>query len=116
MTFTTGTGRSLTGIPSPEISWRREAGPLPVTAETLPGGVLRLEAVTRAEAGRYVCSGRNSVGLAEETVELRLADPPRVRLEPAGRVVLSEGESLTALCHLVAGDPPPHLSWHKYQQ
>ena len=106
----------MTGIPAPEISWRREDGPLPMTAETLTGGVLRLESVTRAEAGRYVCSARNSVGSAEETVEVRLEDPPVVRLEPAGRVLLNEGDSLTALCHLLAGDPPPQVSWEKYQE
>ena len=86
-----------------------------MTAETLTGGVLRLESVTRAEAGRYVCSARNSVGSAEETVEVRLEDPPQLRLEPAGRAVLTEGDTLTAVCHVLAGDPPPHLSWEKYQ-
>ena len=114
--------RSVTGIPSPVISWRREGGDgaLPLTAETETGGVLRLSSVTRAEAGRYVCSARNSVGLAEETVEVRLEDlRPHLRLEPAGRVVLRAGESLTAVCHLVAGDlgdQPPSLVWGKYPE
>ena len=108
----------MTGIPSPVISWRREGGDgaLPLTAETETGGVLRLSSVTRAEAGRYVCSARNSAGQAEETVEVRLEDPPVVRLEPAGRVLLNEGDSLTALCHILAGDPPPQVSWEKYQE
>ena len=114
--------RSVTGIPAPVISWRREGGngALPLTAETEAGGVLRLSSVTRAEAGRYVCSARNSAGQAEETVEVRLEDlRPHLRLEPAGRVVLRAGESLTAVCHVVAGDPgdsPPHLVWGKYPE
>ena len=106
----------MAGIPAPVISWRREDGPLPLTAETLTGGVLRLSSVTQGEAGRYVCSASNTVGLAEETVEVRLEDPPEVRLEPEGRVVLSEGDSLTALCHLMGGDPQPQISWHKYPE
>ena len=80
------------------------------------GSCLTIPRANLAAAGGYLCSASNTVGLAEETVEVKLEDPPEVRLEPAGRVVLSEGESLTALCHLVAGDPPPRLSWHKYQQ
>ena len=111
--------RSVTGIPTPEISWRREGGvgELPPTAETLTGGVLRLGSVTRAEAGRYVCSGRNSVGWAEERVEVRVEDPPQLSLQPAGQVVLRAGARLTAVCHVVAGDPaPPQVSWGKYPE
>ena len=105
---------------------------MPEKAETLTGGVLRLRSVTKAEAGRYICLARNTVGEAEESVVLKVDDPPEIMLtwnKEGGqmsdtantlsgtvKLVVREGESLNVTCHVVAGDPAPHLSWEKYQK
>ena len=106
--------RYVTGIPTPLVTWRREDGQMPATAESLPGGVLKLSGVSRAEAGRYLCRASNSVGEADITAVLVVQDPPQIRLEPEGRIVLSEGERLTVTCHVTGGDPVPSVHWEKH--
>ena len=85
---------------------------MPPTAEVFPGGVLRLSEVSRAEAGRYVCRGSNSVGEAEAVAVLVVRDPPQIRLEPGERLVMTEGESQTVTC-LATGDPAPLIHWER---
>lgn len=51
----------IAGFPSPNVTWTRYPGPLPLSAQ-VRGRSLTLRAVTPSDAGFYNCTAVNNVG------------------------------------------------------
>ncbi|XP_017794098.1 PREDICTED: basement membrane-specific heparan sulfate proteoglycan core protein isoform X2 [Habropoda laboriosa] len=61
------------GNPPPHIEWIRVHGPMNPEA-TVYNGVWNLRAVSKSDAAKYKCVGRNNVGMDEKTVILYVLD------------------------------------------
>ena len=64
---------NASGDPMPSLLWRRTGAPLPAgrsrPADNRPGG-LKIERVSLADSGDYVCLVENAVGSASASVRL----------------------------------------------
>ena len=45
--------------------------------------------------------------------ELVVEEPPLVRLEPAGQIIVREGDRLSVACQVLEGDPAPSIQWER---
>ena len=105
--------RAVGGIPTPSITWSRVDGrPLHRNAETMDGGVLRINQVTGDEQGQYVCKAENEVGSVETVASLIIQEIPSITLDPRGSVNMQVGQKLSINCN-ARGDPTPTISWKK---
>lgn len=59
------------GDPQPTVQWSKVGGSLP-SHIMVKGGMLRIEQVTEADAGRYRCTATNDVGSVQSQVVLNV--------------------------------------------
>lgn len=59
------------GDPEPTVRWSKVGGSLPAHI-MVKGGMLRIEKVTEADAGKYRCTATNNVGSVQSQVVLNV--------------------------------------------
>ncbi|PNF14537.1 hypothetical protein B7P43_G15031, partial [Cryptotermes secundus] len=103
------------GIPSPRVRWTRTDGrPLSSTIEELPGGVLRFNRVTQAEAGQYICHAESEAGSTTAVATLVVQSMPRITISPSTDVQVVVGQRVKLECR-ATGDPEPTVEWSKHR-
>jgi len=104
---------SAMGNPQPTIKWfRSDASRWTDRFRSKAGGKLEGRRVTLADAGKYICVGKNLLGSTNNSAMLIVEAPPRVQLLP-GPTHAKTGQSATLpQCH-VTGFPTPVVTWRK---
>lgn len=112
---------SASGDPSPQVVWRRQEGFLPAgrarSTESRTG--LRIERVTAADSGRYICEVENSVGTASASALLTVIVPPTwnpISASNGGllaREIRTQPEQSVFLDCPVFGTPRPLVFWNR---
>ncbi|XP_055986472.1 leucine-rich repeat, immunoglobulin-like domain and transmembrane domain-containing protein 1 [Sorex fumeus] len=108
-----------TGVPGPEMSWRRASGhPLngtvyqEVSSDGTSWTLLDLPAVSQLDAGGYVCQAKNFLGTSETLISLVVTEPQTFTEHSGGPGPLwartGEGDNAAAYNKLVARHVP-HL-------
>ena len=111
--------------PASDLAWRREGGTLPPSATQL-GNKLRLEDVSVADSGRYVCSSSGRFQYVTLLVERRgisggPARPARPARRPTISVVASPsypalGDTLDLRCEVTGAGRDYRVTWSKLGQ
>ncbi|XP_078673770.1 roundabout homolog 1-like isoform X17 [Branchiostoma floridae x Branchiostoma belcheri] len=100
------------GDPSPQVTWSREESALPLgRARILDNNNLKIERVTSADEGTYVCTAENLVGRVEGKATLTIHERPTFKTKPRDQVI-GLNKIATFLCE-TAGNPPPAVFWQK---
>jgi hypothetical protein len=95
-------------LPMPDVSWRREG------VQIVLGGKYRLAENGRdllvnplnlTDSGEYTCRALNELGSAEHSIRLQVLSGPRLRAQPAPRVLAVVGDMLELPCDAWAADP-----------
>ncbi|KAL2301372.1 hypothetical protein Nmel_011943 [Mimus melanotis] len=104
-----------TGNPPPTIQWTkipsgRGAAGAPRWA-VLPNGTLSIARAGPQDAGQYLCTAANALGVARLLVTLAvLASPPRIARGHQRLLTAHSGTSVALACR-AQGWPPPGISW-----
>ncbi|XP_055978752.1 basement membrane-specific heparan sulfate proteoglycan core protein [Sorex fumeus] len=105
------------GQPHAQVTWHRRGGSLPAHHQT-HGSLLRLNQVSPADSGQYVCQVLGGPVPLEATVLVSIEPAssmpglaPPVRIESSS-THLTEGQTLDLNC-LVAGQAHAQVMWHK---
>ncbi|XP_046898214.1 LOW QUALITY PROTEIN: protogenin A-like [Hypomesus transpacificus] len=113
----------VSGSPPPIITWEFNRVTLPLATEritALPGGVLQIHSVQRADAGSYRCVATNIANRrrsSEATLTVTLAPVPRLPQRP--RIIAGPQNASVALHQnavlecLATGHPRPLVSWSR---
>ncbi|KAJ8258098.1 hypothetical protein GJAV_G00193140 [Gymnothorax javanicus] len=109
------------GEPRPSVSWHRlDSGRRTVLTSPVPmdsNAVMQVLAARPEDSGTYICTVRNSEGLTEVAVEVRVEgeelapSAPRASV-PEPLLVVEEGQTTTLRCHAY-GHPTPTITWSK---
>ncbi|XP_066991291.2 roundabout homolog 2 [Anabrus simplex] len=100
------------GDPPPNILWRRDDGKMPIgRAQILDDKSLRIEHVTPADEGLYICDAENVVGSVSARASLTVHSPPIFVTRPQDQKVGLNGIA-TFEC-VARGNPPPSVFWTK---
>ena len=111
--------------PASDLAWRREGGTLPPSASQV-GNMLRLENVSVADSGRYVCSSSGRFQYVTLLVERRgisggPASPARPARRPNISVVASPrypalGDTLDLRCEVTGAGRDYRVTWSRLGQ
>ncbi|XP_058155623.1 leucine-rich repeat, immunoglobulin-like domain and transmembrane domain-containing protein 1 [Dasypus novemcinctus] len=111
-----------TGIPGPEMSWRRASGsPLngtvhqEVSRDGTTWTLLGLSEVSPGDSGDYICQARNFLGAAETLISLMVTQPQtptELSGNPGARARAGEGAPAAAHTELVARHAAPRAPRH----
>ncbi|XP_068086117.1 protein sax-3 [Anabrus simplex] len=100
------------GDPPPNILWRRDDGKMPIgRAQILDDKSLRIEHITPADEGLYICDAENVVGSVSARASLTVHSPPTFVTRPQDQKVGLNGIA-TFEC-VARGNPPPSVFWTK---
>lgn len=105
------------GLPTPEITWKREDGKFIDFGERfkiLPTGHLQVINSQLADQGMYTCAAQNQFGLIEASAFLTItgiARPVLGYIRPF--VEVPKGQDLELHCKILLGNPKPTLVWMK---
>ncbi|XP_048866302.1 neuronal cell adhesion molecule-like isoform X13 [Brienomyrus brachyistius] len=99
------------GLPTPEISWRKDSGDLPMNRTTLHNfqKTLMISDVTEADAGDYRCMASNSQGAVYHIITVTVKAAPYWISTPKN-LILAPKETGVLSC-LPSGNPKPIISW-----
>ncbi|XP_023688496.1 neuronal cell adhesion molecule isoform X13 [Paramormyrops kingsleyae] len=99
------------GLPTPEISWRKDSGDLPMNRTTLHNfqKTLMISDVTEADAGDYRCMASNSQGAVYHIITVTVKAAPYWIRTPKN-LILAPKENGVLSC-LPSGNPKPTISW-----
>ncbi|XP_030197713.1 neuronal cell adhesion molecule a isoform X13 [Gadus morhua] len=99
------------GLPTPEISWRKEGGELPSNRMSIVGyqRTLRISSVVESDAGDYRCTAKNKLGSAEHSIKVTVQASPFWISAPRN-LILAPNETGILNCR-VSGDPKPKITW-----
>ncbi|XP_078095298.1 basement membrane-specific heparan sulfate proteoglycan core protein isoform X4 [Mustelus asterias] len=106
----------VTGQPQPRITWHRAAGSL-TTNHQVQGAVLRINRVSPADVGDYICRADNRYGMQEVKFSVSVTPSasqgtaPTAKIYPSSTSV-TEGEMLELRCQ-VTGQPEPRVTWSR---
>lgn len=108
---------SADGHPRPEITWILPNGTR-LTAETERGsqhhlsndGTFIIYNPGKADAGKYRCAAKNSMGYIEKLIILEVGQKPYILTRPRGIIRSVAGEPLYLHC-LADGSPRPSVAW-----
>ncbi|XP_055516059.1 hemicentin-1-like [Leucoraja erinacea] len=101
---------SVTGIPTPLITWLKGGQMLPRT-----NGILMIGRVTQNDGGIYSCVGNNEAGESEQDVRLIVFDLPVIDASADTNKSVIVNHSVTFNC-IATGAPTPVLTWLKGNQ
>nr|XP_026691271.1 contactin-2-like [Ciona intestinalis] len=99
------------GRPTPQLSWTKLDGPMPVNHTISEAGQLILKAVTEDMAGTYRCTAVNSKGSTHADGELRLEYAPQWT-SPISSFSVDRTTSASIQCGAIAV-PTPSFTWLK---
>ncbi|XP_060061512.1 basement membrane-specific heparan sulfate proteoglycan core protein isoform X2 [Erinaceus europaeus] len=106
------------GVPSATITWKKEGGSLPPQArsERTDIATLLIPAITRADAGFYLCVATSPLGTAQARIQVVVlpasgASSHPVRIESSSSSV-AEGQMLDLNC-VVLGSAQAQITWYK---
>ncbi|KAJ8373250.1 hypothetical protein AAFF_G00266970 [Aldrovandia affinis] len=99
------------GLPTPEISWRKESGDLPSGRSSFHSfhKVLRIVGVTEADAGAYRCTAKNQHGTAHHIITVTVKAAPYWISSPRN-LILAPKENGVLICR-ASGNPKPTIAW-----
>uniref|UniRef100_UPI00398E645B neuronal cell adhesion molecule a isoform X3 n=1 Tax=Pristiophorus japonicus TaxID=55135 RepID=UPI00398E645B len=99
------------GLPTPTIRWTKEGGELPShrTDEINFKKTLKIIDVSEADAGKYRCTAKNSLGTSTHIITVTVKAAPYWISEPKN-LVLAPGEDGTLICR-ANGNPKPAIQW-----
>ncbi|KAJ8413768.1 hypothetical protein AAFF_G00063660 [Aldrovandia affinis] len=120
VTVTTGLRAALscetTGIPAPQVSWKRNGTPLNLTNDPgayrlLSSGSLVITSPSNQDEGYFECTAANEVGEERRVIEVILQVPPSIE-DDITTVTAIKMSPVILPCH-VLGRPEPKISWTK---
>ncbi|XP_068741513.1 hemicentin-1-like isoform X2 [Montipora capricornis] len=114
----------VSGIPEPEINWKRQDGAL-----LAKDSILTIDSVSTKSSGEYVCRASNLAGdvMAGSVVTVKETSPPKIsavfsslKLFEGGSFKVNVGSNVTTVtrnslsirCN-TTGVPPPEVTWSK---
>ncbi|XP_039223672.1 basement membrane-specific heparan sulfate proteoglycan core protein isoform X11 [Crotalus tigris] len=100
------------GDPKPDITWSKVGGQLR-PGVLASGGLVKIERVEQADAGKYRCTATNNVGTVQSHVILHVQSSPHVAAQPEVREV-SAGSTVVFPCS-ASGFPVPEIKWTKLE-
>ncbi|XP_034735550.1 neuronal cell adhesion molecule-like isoform X16 [Etheostoma cragini] len=100
------------GLPTPEISWTKNSGDLPVnrTSYLHYQKTLRIVNVSESDAGDYRCTARNKLGTVYHTIHIMVKAAPFWISGAPRNLVLAPGEDGVLTCR-ASGTPKPSVTW-----
>nr|XP_012807460.2 hemicentin-2 [Jaculus jaculus] len=102
------------GVPTPTVSWSKAGTQLGARGSgyrVWPSGALEIKQALPVHAGRYTCTARNSAGMAQKHVTLKVQASPVVK--PLPSVVQAMASEEVLLPCEASGVPRPTVTWQK---
>ncbi|OWF47237.1 lachesin-like [Mizuhopecten yessoensis] len=108
---------SAYGVPSPNITWKREDGKeLAMGGFQYWGATLVLRDIAKKDQGNHICVADNSVRPpASYTVQIKVFYAPTCRAVQNSVGQVQNRRYDAKLECLVEGHPEPHMSWKRYE-
>ncbi|XP_051950032.1 hemicentin-1 [Xyrauchen texanus] len=105
-----------TGIPAPQVSWKRNGTPLNVdlqsgTYRLMSSGSLVIPTPSKEDEGYFECTVTNEVGEERRVIEVILQVPPVIK-DDVSSVTAVKMSPVVLPCH-ATGRPEPVISWNK---
>ncbi|XP_029295180.1 LOW QUALITY PROTEIN: hemicentin-1 [Cottoperca gobio] len=105
-----------TGVPPPEVSWKRNGTPLDISQQPgayrlLSSGSLVLLTPSNDDEGYFECTAVNDVGEERRVIEVILRVPPSIE-DDVTSVTAVKMSPVVLPCH-VQGRPQPTVTWTK---
>ncbi|XP_001920501.5 hemicentin-1 [Danio rerio] len=104
-----------TGIPAPQVSWRRNGSPISVDQSSayrlMSSGSLVITSPTAEDEGYFECTVTNEVGEERRVIEVILQVPPVIK-DDVSSVTAVKMSPVVLPCH-ATGRPEPVISWNK---
>ncbi|XP_031846326.1 cell adhesion molecule Dscam2 isoform X2 [Nomia melanderi] len=107
---------SVTGQPTPTISWTKDGLPVRESASGrnkitgTDGSTLHISSIVRDDKGMYQCFAHNDYEMVQATAELRLGDAAPQLLHKFIEHTMQQGPTVSLKC-VATGNPTPHFSW-----
>ena len=103
---------TVTGQPTPRITWSKAGGSLPGGRIHVQDGTLKIFKVTRKDGGIYICTAENILGSVTDTAQLIVYSPLRFRVLPPQQVTPVIGLTLRLPC-VAESELSTTISWLK---
>ncbi|XP_074536653.1 cell adhesion molecule L1-like a isoform X3 [Halichoeres trimaculatus] len=104
------------GYPTPKVTWMKLGEELPSRVEYKNfGKQLSISAVEERDAGKYMCSAKNSAGEVVHYFDVIVEEPPKWLTEPPQSQLTVIGADVHIKCS-VSGKPPPDITWRRNGQ
>ncbi|XP_016112004.1 hemicentin-1 [Sinocyclocheilus grahami] len=105
-----------TGIPAPQVSWKRNGSPLNVDLQSgayrlMSSGSLIISSPSVEDEGYFECTVTNEVGEERRVIEVILQVPPLIK-DDVSSVTAVKMSPVVLPCHAM-GRPEPVISWNK---
>ncbi|RXN18375.1 hemicentin-2 isoform X1 [Labeo rohita] len=100
-----------TGIPAPQVSWKRNGSPLNVDLQLMSSGSLIITSPSVEDEGYFECTVTNEVGEERRVIEVILQVPPVIE-DDVSSVTAVKMSPVVLPCH-ATGRPEPVISWNK---
>ncbi|XP_073692711.1 hemicentin-1 [Garra rufa] len=105
-----------TGIPAPQVSWKRNGSPLNVDLQSgsyrlMSSGSLIIASPSVEDEGYFECTVTNEVGEERRVIEVILQVPPVIE-DDVSSVTAVKMSPVVLPCH-ATGRPEPVISWNK---
>ncbi|XP_020559007.1 neurofascin isoform X3 [Oryzias latipes] len=99
------------GLPTPSITWFKKGAELPAKKVKFENNnkVLRVLSVSEEDAGDYVCTANNNVGMIRHTISVDVKAAP-YWLDKPTNLILAPDEGGRLVCR-ANGKPKPTIQW-----
>uniref|UniRef100_A0A3B3B654 Neural cell adhesion molecule L1 n=1 Tax=Oryzias melastigma TaxID=30732 RepID=A0A3B3B654_ORYME len=99
------------GLPTPSITWFKKGAELPARKVKFEKNnkVLRMLSVSEEDAGDYVCTANNNVGMIRHTISVEVKAAP-YWLDKPTNLILAPDEHGRLVCR-ANGKPKPTIQW-----
>ena len=101
---------SVTGHPSPVVTWSKSFGQLAQGRAERHNSVLSLRDVQKSDSADYLCEATNKLGKDVRKTLLVVVSFPRFTVKPPLKIVKFIEANMTLNCS-ATGDPRPVISW-----